>query len=59
MLKREQCARILTASGRSDGGGMDALVPSTRWQEDEESMRKVDEVIHNAGGLAKCRINHH
>lgn len=34
----------------SAGGGIDAPVPSDRWQEGDESVRGVTWVVCNAGG---------
>lgn len=36
------------------GDSTDALVPSGRWQESENSMRGVGGVIHSAGGFVSA-----
>ena len=50
----------LTASGKEavaeSVGGMDALVPSARQQEGEESIKGVGGVVHNAGGLVNAEL---
>lgn len=38
------------------GDSTDALVPSARWQESENSMRGVGGVIHNAGGFVSAAL---
>ena len=39
-------SNLATFWEEAGAGGTDALVPSARWQEGEESMRRVGGVIH-------------
>lgn len=60
-LTRQQCVEQSDclreeAVAESGGSGMDALVPSARWQEDEESLRGLGGVVHDAGGLADAAV---
>lgn len=54
--------RTLTASEKEavvqsgGGGSIDALVPSSRWQEDEDSLRGVRQVNQNSGALADVTV---
>lgn len=43
----------------SANGGLDAPVPSARWQEGEDSVRGLRRVIHNTGSLEDALVLNH